>query len=107
MPEASPTSPAEKEARIRVRLTPRASRDRVTGLEGGVYRIKVKAPPLEDRANKALTELLAKELGVPKRDVEIVSGGKSREKGVRIKGLDEEEVGRALLRRGTGCRGAV
>lgn len=107
MAKMSDTVMRDKETRIRVRLTPRASCDLVTGSEQGVYRIKVKAPPLEGRANKALKDFLAGELGIPKRAVEIVSGEKSREKTVRIKGLVEEEVERALLKRRTGCRGAV
>ncbi|MGD8386123.1 MAG: DUF167 family protein [Desulfobacteraceae bacterium] len=84
-------------ARIHARLTPRSSKDSILGKEDGVYRIKVKAPPLEGRANKALIALLAKALRVPKRDVEISSGEKSRDKTLLIRGLTPKEVEERLL----------
>ena len=86
---------ALKTTTIRIRLTPRSSRNQVLGREGGVYRVKVTSPPVNGKANKALVDLLAKRLGVPKGNIEIVSGKSSREKSVRIHGLSLEAV--ALL----------
>lgn len=59
-----------------------------------VLKVSVTAPPVEGRANDALVQLLAKEWGVPKRDLAIVGGLKSRDKTVRITGEPA-----ALLRR--------
>ena len=77
---------------INVKVIPRASRDQITGIEQGLYRIKLTAPPVEGRANKALKELLARRLGLPKGDIEIISGERSRQKSVRIHGLSPEDV---------------
>jgi uncharacterized protein (TIGR00251 family) len=79
-------------ARITVRLTPRAARDEIVGLRDGTLLARVAAPPVDGAANEALERLLARALGVPMRDVSVVSGGKSRQKGVSIAGLSEEDV---------------
>ena len=84
-------------ALIAVRVTPRASRDEVTGWQEGVLRVRLRAPPVEGRANDALRRLLAGRLGVPSSAIEIVSGNTSRVKGVRVNGLDEAEVRRRLV----------
>jgi uncharacterized protein (TIGR00251 family) len=84
------------EARVRVRLTPRASRDEIAGWQDGVLRVRVSAPPIEGRANAALERLLAEALGVPKSAVRVSSGARSREKLVSIAGLDDIEVRRRL-----------
>jgi uncharacterized protein YggU (UPF0235/DUF167 family) len=39
---------------------------------------------LDDRANEALIEFVAQRLGLAKRDVMLVSGGRSREKRIAI-----------------------
>lgn len=77
---------------IRVSLLPRSSRNEIVGKEGDHYRIKVTAPPVEGSANAALVALMAKRLGIPKKDIEIVSGRKSRLKMVRVSGLSEAQV---------------
>ena len=81
---------------IRVKVLPRASKDQIVGQENGVFKVKLTAPPVEGRANKALNAFLAKRLGLPKGSVEIVSGKRSRLKSVRIDGLTGEAV-KALL----------
>lgn len=100
------TASAAKAARISVRLVPRASRDQVVGFEPAagdgsgeapdgrpaVLRVRVTAPPVEGRANAALTRLLAKRLGVARRDVSVVSGQSSRRKVVAVEGLSLAEV---------------
>ena len=90
-------SPSEPDhVQIAVRLTPRSSRDAVLGVENGVYRIKVTAPPVDGRANKALIAFLAKALRVPKRAVSILSGETSRDKRLRIQGVTDTELKKAL-----------
>ncbi len=80
------------EARIRVRLTPRAARDEIAGWQDGLLRVRVTAPPVKGAANAALERLLAKALGVPKSAVGVVSGAKAREKIVGIGGLSQDEA---------------
>ena len=90
--KANSKEEGRRDARVRVRLSPRSAADAILGKEDGVYRIKVKAPPLEGRANRALIALVAKTLRVPKRDVEIAGGERSRDKTLCIRGLSPEEV---------------
>ena len=54
--------------------------------------MKVHAPALDGRANEALLEYLADELGLPKRAVTLIRGDKSRHKVVRIDGLTLAET---------------
>jgi uncharacterized protein (TIGR00251 family) len=82
---------------INVRLIPRSSRNEIIGKENDGIKIKLTAPPVDGKANKALVKLLASELGVPKRDIEIVSGERSRKKSIRITGLSLEEVKGRLM----------
>jgi hypothetical protein len=83
-------------ARIRVRVTPRASRDELVGWREGVLRVRVAAPPVEGRANDAVARLLAKALGVPKSAVGIMSGAGAREKLVEVAGVEQAEAMRRL-----------
>jgi uncharacterized protein YggU (UPF0235/DUF167 family) len=72
------------------RLTPKASNDAVDGLietiDGTAFSARVRALPVDGGANKALEDLVARWLGVSKRSVSLVSGGKSRLKSLRIDG---------------------
>ncbi len=79
-------------ARLRVRLTPRGGSSRIDGVLDGVLRVRVSAPPVDGAANEALLRLLADELGVPRRDVSLVSGAGSRTKVVEVGGLTAERV---------------
>ena len=82
--------------RLSVRLTPRASREEIAGFEGETLRVRVTAPPVEGRANRALVRLLAKRLGLPRGAVRVVTGQTSRSKVVAIDGLDAVELRRRL-----------
>jgi uncharacterized protein len=59
--------------------------------------VRVTAPPLEGRANEALRKLLAKRLGIAKSKVTVVRGQRSRDKTVRVEGLEEAAARRVLL----------
>ncbi|MDR2455096.1 MAG: DUF167 domain-containing protein [Deltaproteobacteria bacterium] len=78
--------------RLEVRLTPRASKDRLLGFEGEVLRVSSTAPPVEGQANKSLAKFLAKILGVAPSRVTLERGLASRQKTVAIEGLSKEEV---------------
>lgn len=79
---------------IEVRLTPRASRNEIAGVREGVLAVRVTAPPVDGKANQALRELLAAELGVAKGKVEIVRGQRGRRKLVRVTGAGRGRVDR-------------
>ncbi len=75
---------------VRVRLTPKGGRDTIEGLtaapEGPAIKARVRAAPEDGEANAALAECVADWLGLPKRDVSIASGHKSRTKVLAIAG---------------------
>lgn len=75
-------------SRFAVRLTPRASDNRIDEVVDGVLRVRVTAVAVEGAANDALIELLASELDVARRDVRIVAGGTARRKLVAVDGVD-------------------
>jgi uncharacterized protein len=79
-------------ARLEVRLKPRAKGDRIGCGPAGLLDIAVTSPPIDDRANAHLVELLADRLRVPKRAITIIKGGRSRNKVVSVEGLTKEQV---------------
>lgn len=78
-------------ARLEIRVQPKASRNDVV-VDGDTIKVYVTTAPEDGKANKAVVDLLAKRLGVAKRSIEIVSGGKSRTKMIVVEGLCEWEV---------------
>jgi len=80
-----------------VRVIPRARRTAVDGERNGAVLVRLAAPPLEGAANLALVAFLAEALSVPRRQIAIVSGHKSRDKRVRIEGLELSAVRGRLL----------
>jgi uncharacterized protein (TIGR00251 family) len=79
-----------------VRIIPKSSRNEIAGREGYVYRIKVTSPPVDGKANKALISLLSKILKTPKKNIEIISGEKSRKKRIRINNISNDEFRRLM-----------
>jgi uncharacterized protein (TIGR00251 family) len=75
-----------------VRVAPRASRDAIEGEHAGALKIRLTAPPVDDRANESLRRLLAQRLKVPVSAVRIVLGEKSRSKRVAISGVTREQI---------------
>lgn len=69
----------------RVRVTPKSSQEKVVA-EGDVLKVFVRSAPADGEANKAVIEVLAKHLRVPKTSLEIVRGHTSRDKVVRFNG---------------------
>ncbi len=92
-----PKSDAPKaDAEIAVRVTPRAGRSAVAGQRDGTWLVRLAAAPVEGAANAALIELLAGALDLPRRQLTLISGEKSRNKRVRIVGLDPPDVAARL-----------
>lgn len=77
---------------LRVRLTPRGGRDEVVLRDDGSLAVRVAAPPVDGRANDALCRVVAKALGVAPSRVTLVKGARSREKALRVEGLDAADV---------------
>lgn len=81
--------------RLAVRLTPNAGRDGIDGAEMGadgerMLKARVTAVPEKGKANKALIELLAKQLRLPKSSISVISGETARKKILRIDGNAED-----------------
>jgi hypothetical protein len=82
---------------LSVRLQPRARRDEVVGERAGAIVIRVTAPPVDGKANAALCAFVARAAGVPPSRVSVVRGQTSRDKVVRVDGVDERALRAALL----------
>ncbi len=104
MPPAasSPLKPWRVVARsviLRVRLTPKSSRDAIDGVDvradGAVIKARVRAVPEDGKANAALEALVADWLDAPKRNVAVIGGQTSRLKSVAVTG-DPEALVRQL-----------
>ncbi len=80
------------EAKLRLRVQPRAKKDEVAGLVGDAIRVRVSAPAIEGRANEAVIELLAKTLKVRKGQIRLLRGATSHDKVVSIEGIDTTEA---------------
>ena len=83
-----------------LRVTPRGGRDDIDGIETlatgrSVIKVRVRAIAEGGEANRAVTELMAKALGVPRARVKILSGTTSRLKQVAVGG-DPKSLGDAL-----------
>ena len=70
-------------AEIAVRVTPKASRDRIV-VEEGQIRIYVTTVPEDGKANAAVQKLLAKAPGLPKSRLSLIRGQTSRDKVFRV-----------------------
>jgi uncharacterized protein (TIGR00251 family) len=81
---------------IRVHVQPGAIKNEVAGPYGDALRVRVASPPVSGRANKAVLELLAKELDVPRSTLEVISGTGARTKRVRVTGLESSELEKRL-----------
>ena len=70
---------------IRVKVRPKSKADEIVEtMDDGTIKVRVKAVPEKGKANKAVVELLAKEYGVSKSDVEIVNGAADQIKLIKI-----------------------
>lgn len=77
---------------LRIRVIPRASKTEWAGRRGEAWVVRLQAPPVEGAANEALLRFLAKELGVRRGDLVIVSGEHARDKVVRVADAVQEEL---------------
>jgi uncharacterized protein len=69
---------------LRLKVKPGARVDELTELDDGTWQARVKAPPVDGKANAAVIALLAQHFGVPKARVQIKSGASGRFKLVTI-----------------------
>jgi uncharacterized protein len=84
-------------AKLVIRLTPKAAHDRIDGWDvdefgRNILKVRVKAPPIEGRANVALLAFLAKELDLPKSRLTLLFGDTSRYKQIEVEGLSDNDL---------------
>ena len=75
-----------------VLVVPRAAKSEIIGEHDGALKIRISSPPVDGAANAELIKILSKKLDVPKSEVEIISGQTSKQKQVRINGLDSKKL---------------
>ncbi|MDA0988355.1 MAG: DUF167 domain-containing protein [Chloroflexi bacterium] len=85
------------EARISVRVQPKARRAGVTVSEAGGITVRVSAPPERGKANAAVIEAIANALAVAPSVLKIARGNTSRDKVLVVEGLTKDEVMSRLL----------
>jgi uncharacterized protein (TIGR00251 family) len=88
---------SEAEISFAVRVVPRASRNEITGVQGSALKVRLTAPPVEGKANRALIAFLAGVLGVKKGQVRIVAGQRARTTRIVVVVLTVGEVAERLL----------
>ena len=81
-------------ARLSIKVTPGARSDQFLGYldDGETLRIKLRAPAVDGKANKALVEFVANWLRVPKSAVSVLRGEKSRIKVIEIAGVEDGDL---------------
>ena len=82
----------DNEALLDVLVSPRAAHHRIMGVHDDRLKIQIAAPPVDGKANEALTRFLAEMLGIARAQVEVVGGGSSRRKTVRLIGISAQRV---------------
>ncbi len=82
---------------FKVKVQPGAAKNEIIGVQGDVLKIKINAPPMRGKANKALMDFLVKELGVKKSEVEILGGHASRVKTIKVVGEGTEKILQELI----------
>jgi uncharacterized protein len=87
-----------KSCKIAIKAVPNASRSEIVGWLGDALKVKVKAPPVDGKANTELCRFLAETLDLPRSAVALTSGETARQKHVQIEGRSAEEVHRQLGR---------
>src|SRR5262249_30206158 len=80
-----------------VRVQPRSTSDEICGAYGESIKIRLTAPPVDDRANESLLKFLAHHLKVPRSAVRIASGERSRTKRIEVRGITANDVRARLL----------
>lgn len=85
-------TPTEGGVYLTVHVQPGAKRTAIVGIHGDSLKVTVPTPPERGKANQAVTRLIADRLGVPRGDVELVSGHSTRRKRLLIRGVTEADV---------------
>ena len=84
------------QTRLNVHVQPNAKRNEILGFDGDILRLRVAAPPVEGKANKAVVALLSNVLHVPKSSISLTQGQKAKLKVFSIEGASLEGIKRKI-----------
>ncbi|GEM_PF-389019 len=90
--ERGKSSSSLSHVQLAVAVHPRSAGDDITGYRDGVLHIRLRAAPVDGRANEALIKILSELLNVRKSSLSIVRGEHSREKMVRFENLTSQAL---------------
>ncbi len=83
---------------IKIKAQPNAKKTETAGwLDNETLKIKIAAPPVDDKANRKLVEFLADNLHAPKSNIEICGGQHSKIKRIKIIGFSIEKFKELLI----------
>ena len=80
------------QAKLLVQVQPNSKCDEIVSFENGALRVKICAPPIKGKANKALIELLSGFMEIRKSNIIIVKGETSKRKTVMVEGLSQTQI---------------
>jgi uncharacterized protein (TIGR00251 family) len=69
---------------LEVAIQPGASKSEIVGMHGDQLKIRIQAPPVDGKANRAITEFLGKLFATPRSRINVIRGETSRRKTVQI-----------------------
>ena len=90
--------------KLKVRVIPNARKSELAGCRDDEWVLRLNAPPVDGKANKAALEFIANSLGIPRSSVSLISGEKGRHKIFEIVGFQPSDVARKLAQSSTGIR---
>ena len=74
-----------------IRVQPRSSKNEIIGIQSGSLKVKLTSPPIENAANQLCIKLFSQWLDINKSKIQIISGLKSRNKKIKIYGLNKSD----------------
>jgi len=77
---------------IRILAQPKAKESKIIGLDNGMVKVTLAAPPVDGKANKQLLRFLAAFFGIKQKEIKLVSGANSRQKVCVIGDLSRKEL---------------
>jgi len=73
---------------IEIKVEPRSSKRRISGIMDNILKVKLTAPPVDNAANEQLIEIISEETGVKKSSIRIIKGHSSKNKVIEIRGIN-------------------
>lgn len=65
---------------LRIWVQPNAKKTEISGVIEGKLKVRISAPPVDNKANECLLKFLLNSLSLKKSDIELVKGEKGRDK---------------------------